>query len=544
MNHAINSPLTQAASRQAAQARVRAYAERVFRRCDGADEVIPADHRQDGADAPARFRTYPGQFRIALPGPAHLQQQFDAARAAAGEQPQLAQLSLLLYLMLAPLRRKVDLNWNFSEPNIGFLQQEFGRGTASGGGLYPTQVYLVAGAGGALPPGVYHYCVAEHALVALRLGRYEASLAAALGSDAVHPYYLVLAPDFWTNCHKYHNFGIHVCSQDTGALLAAVQMGCDTLGIAQRSTTIFDDAGVNAVIGVDGEHETAFAVAALGLPRQSATEAASGALGPVAQPWQKSRRVRIAPELSEVAQLSKLDARLLPQHLQDSHAGPWTPPAADGCVEARLRSALPSVLQARRSAWGSLYAEQPVSAAQLLELLGFVWRRAGPEHAPLREALPLGSLGLVVQVNRGGDLACGAYRYDPAAHALQALQGAALAHWQTTYAGHNYNIDEAGCALFVTGDLDAVMAQYGARGYRLLNACVGLVSQLCYVGASALRLDCGVVLGARAQHVKRSLALPAQQNVCLAVYLSQPQEPVHLFDYTLIPDVPHWKSLT
>lgn len=534
-----------------AQAEVRAFADVVFRRCDGEGDVVPADHVPDWDDAPARYRTYPGRPRIALPGPLDLQHRFDAIRTNrhVNGTPDLMQLSVLLYLTLAPLRRKVDITWNYDIPNIGFLSHEFGRGSASGGGLYPTQVYLVSAGTAALGAGVYHYGVADHSLVPLRHGSYQAFIDHALGGGQKHPYYLVLAPDFWMNCVKYHNFGVHVCSQDAGALLGTVQIACDALGIAQRSFTVFDDALLNLVTGADGFHETTFAVVGLGEQQPASEEpcdveavCAELAACPVPQPWQKSREVRISPMLDKIQRLTWLDAAALAPLLQASDEDCRQARTSDGVIEPVLREKLPSVLHARRSAWGSLHSDSPVTRAELLELLRFVWRRAGPEHNPLREAVPAGSLSLAMQVNHCRDLARGAYRYDPAADNLVRLDGEKLDRWQSTYAWYNYNIEESNCALFVTGDIDAVMARFGARGYRVLNACVGMMAQLCYVGATALSLDCGAVLGARAQQVKRCLALPENENVCIAFYLSRSQTPVHLFDYSLVPDVPNWKK--
>jgi SagB-type dehydrogenase family enzyme len=264
---------------------------------------------------------------------------------------------------------------------------------------------------------------------------------------------------------------------------------------------------------------------------------------PVPEPWQKSRRVRIPETLRELHQLTMLDGCALASLVEGRPADQWATPPETGMVERSLRCALPAVLRARRSAWGSLYSAQPIGRGQLMELLSFAWRRAGPEHAPLREALPEAGLGLVVQAIRAGDVPCGAYRFDPRENTLIPIECTPFERWQLSYSMTNYNIDEAGCILFVTGNLEAAMQHYGARGYRLLNMYVGMLAQLVYVGASALRLDCGVVLGVRAQHVKRSLRLPDDENVCLAAYISQPQQQVYQFSHSLMPDVPDWREM-
>jgi hypothetical protein len=101
----------------------------------------------------------------------------------------------------------------------------------------------------------------------------------------------------------------------------------------------------------------------------------------------------------------------------------------------------------------------------------------------------------------------------------------------------NYNIDEVACTLFLTGDLHSAVERYGARGYRILNAYVGMTAQLCYVGAAAAQMDCGAVLGVRAMTLKDALGLDAWENVFLAIYLSQAQKRYEMFSFNLVPGV-------
>jgi hypothetical protein len=188
-----------------------------------------------------------------------------------------------------------------------------------------------------------------------------------------------------------------------------------------------------------------------------------------------------------------------------------------------------------------MHGETAIRKDDLRELLRVVSRRTQPAAAFLREGLPDNCLELAMRIRGVEGYEPGIYRWSPDTDSIVPAPGGELGIWQSTYAMTNYNIDEAACILFVLGDLRKVVERYGARGYRILNAYVGIVAQSAYVAAAAMRLDCGAVLGVRAQHVKQTLMLESNWNVFLAVYLSQAQTPVELFTFHLVPDVPIWK---
>ena len=539
-----------------AEEQILAFAERIFRRADGLDEVVPASHRPNWQDRPARFRLYPQASRIPLPSPARLYRTYQELLNSCvnkEDAPSLAQLAVLLYMAIGPLRRKVDLTWNSDPASMQFTKQEYARGSASGGGLYPVQLYLVAGQQQQMGAGVYHYSAAQHGLVPVRYGDWTSKITQSIAGNSASAscsLYLLLSVDFWANCFKYHNFGYHVCSEDVGVMLATLSLGCEALGISQGSSLVFDDSLANSVIGANGESESVFAVVGLGQTR-AATEARGKEAGHeksgVQKPWQRSRHINIPRELVEVHRLTLLGSdrvktaqpanRTEPLVKENTPCGVTAQPFSG--LKDSVRNALPSVLLARRSAWCSMHGASKVKAAAIQELLQFVSDQIRSSN--VREPLPENSLQLAVQVNGVDGLRNGAYQWEPRTNSLQPIPSKPPEVWQSTYSMTNYNIDEAACILFVSGVLPKVVERYGARGYRILNAYVGMVAQLTYVGAAASKLDCGAVLGVRAQQVKQVLLLPPDQNVFLAIYLSEAQNKVELFNFQLLPDVPTWK---
>lgn len=99
-------------------------------------------------------------------------------------------------------------------------------------------------------------------------------------------------------------------------------------------------------------------------------------------------------------------------------------------------------------------------------------------------------------VNHVEGLAPGAYEYDPDSRGLRMVrEGRPGTFLQKNYFLSNYNLEQAGVVLVPTVRTTAVLDTVGDRGYRLVNATVGAVSQAVYTAASALELGCGVALG-------------------------------------------------
>jgi SagB-type dehydrogenase family enzyme len=515
------------------------YARRVYRRGDGRDEVVAPGFEPDWDDHPAMFAQYDEAGAIELAGANGLIDRYAGLRAAGardgaslkGASLNGAMLSTLLYLVAAPLRRKLELSWNNKQPPSGFTQQEYRRGSASGGGLYPTQIYVVSG-GDPLPCGIYRYVPGHHRLIPLRRGDHRPAMAAATAREATETSqcYLVLTSDLWQNCFKYNNFGYHVCTQDVGAMLAMIRLVLRAFGVDQQVCLRFADVAVNAVLGAPRDQEVALAVVGLG-PNEAVASGEPTVSASVARPRQRSQRPCIPATVLALHEAALLDARQVPI------AGILRPGMADAEGEPfdlAVIDRLPEVLLKRRSAWGSMRSAAPLPAAQLKALLGFMTRHGGAANAVADDPVPAGSVELLLQSLNVQELATGGYRWDPDEARCEAISQSSPRAWQSTYGMLNYNLDEAVCLVFVTGDLDKMIERHGERGYRVLNARIGMMAQLAYSAAAALSLDCGIVLGMRAQRVKQLLELPPSRDVMLAIYLGGSTATSESFDFNFL----------
>jgi SagB-type dehydrogenase family enzyme len=525
---------------------VLAFAYKVFRRADGLNDVVPPGFVPNWSDKPANFRTYAAAPHVLLAGVGELGALYESYRLQAAEQGgnelSLHLLAVTFYLTAAPLSRKMDISWNAEIPPIAYTAAQYRRGSASGGGLYPTQIYLASARREGLPSGVFHYSAGKHALVPIRLGNGWKAVAEAVRCEVSYVSYLILSSDFWQNCFKYHNFGYHVCTQDAGVMMATLFLVLDALGIEHHAFLSFDDDMINRTIGADASHEGALIVIGLGrgspyrAQTSSRTEHGVNAL-PTPLPRQRSRMVSIPAEFLHMHALTsepstKTIGAASPAEYPMGHMARDRSAFEDG-----LKRCLPEALASRKSAWGSMRGAKPLDRGTLLTLLTFSEARLRDGHARVRQGLSVDGISLYIQVNDVQGIPEGAYRWDSATQDLVVLGVSTPLVWQSIYSMTNYNVHEASCVIFLAGNLAFAIAEHGSRGYRIINAAMGMLAQSIYVAAPALGMDCGVVLGVRAQQAKQLFRIDADQEIFLAAFIAGRQSASYLFDFSLTQDV-------
>lgn len=513
--------------RAAVQA-VREYAEAVFRRAR--EPMEPLNFETNWDDQPSRHKSYPGSSRIPLavdpPELATLRELFTGPgpTSAPASAPgwTLDRLAALLRLSYGVLDRRLAANWNQDlAKRVLFPHAVWGRGTASGGGMYPVEIYLVAGASGPLLPGVYHYATGHHALERLLTGDVTATVRSALGPDdpAGTDHYLLASIKFWKNSFKYNSFCYHVVTQDLGALLGSWDLLGRALGGPLRRTLSFDPGPLDDLLGLDGDAESVLAVVPL------PWAAGDGAAGPAAQaggrpvrsaarvtraPFERSRTVLTFPQVTRVHRAAKGPARrpsaaalrsIVPGELRSVLPGappgepvPLPPPDLD-----RLDRPLSTVLRQRQSSFGRFRRPPELTVDQVGTTLAFA---ASARRYPADVKLPDGTPALTrlwLFANHVDGLAAGTYAYLPEEHGLLPARPAPpegmTAFLQRQYFLTNYTMGQIGAVLAISGRLDAILDAYGPAGYRVLNAEVGTVAQYAYCASAAQGLGCGAVLG-------------------------------------------------
>ncbi|HEY0168648.1 MAG TPA: SagB family peptide dehydrogenase [Jatrophihabitans sp.] len=532
---------------------VQDYVETVFRR--GREPMEPVDFQPNFADQPSRHKTYLGGVaRFPLPEGAgvRLRPTADVLFAPPPEedgQPwTMESLATLLRLSYGQLDRRLRVSWNQdTDARVLYPESLWGRGTASGGGMYPLEIYWVAGPGAPMTPGVYHYSTAHHGFERLLVGDLTEDVRAACDDQlgtGVGPAdgFLLVSTRFWKNSFKYNSFCYHVVTQDCGAILGSFEVIARGLGRRLGRVLWFDDERLNDLLGLDTMAESVLAVVPLPFaPRQDeprAPEAGRGGL--IDRP--SFERSQVTIEFEQVTQVHRAvlaDRRPRPDRAAATGLRPVRP---TGLAELALPDPragdlgtdLDQALRTRHTSFGSFTGSHPMTLQELSTVLaGASSARNYPS-----DVAPTGTgfTGLYVLANRVTGLATGSYRYDPDSHCLQVVQERPVSDFlQRNYYLSNYNLDQVGAVLAISARWVSTVEAYGNRGYRVLNAEVGAVAQTAYVAASAAGVGCGAVLGFDNLSIDEAVGLDrSDERTFLFVLLGHERADSAHFDYRLI----------
>jgi len=152
------------------------------------------------------------------------------------------------------------------------LRAHVGRAIASGGGLYPAEVYVYPRAAEIGYSGIYHYNAACHELVDLGRSNPDAILCRALNlkePSSLGEMVAIITVYFWKSYFKYGDFSYRLSAVDAGVAVGRTHR----VGEAEFGHAIphfdFDDVALNELLGVDGREESVYAVLRLGRATRS-----------------------------------------------------------------------------------------------------------------------------------------------------------------------------------------------------------------------------------------------------------------------------------
>ena len=498
------------------------YAEAIFRR--STEPMEPFGFEPNWADQPSRYKIYREVERIALPQPAltGLATMAEIMERARTPQPQPAALtyeslaSILLYAHAA-LDRRLDVHWNMNHKDrVSYAHATFGRGTASGGGMYPTEIFLACGGCGPLLPGLYHYDNGHHALARLLNGDVTPRIRTALPQ---HPaimhtdQFLLISLNFWKNSFKYNSFSYHVVTQDLGALLCSLRLLANGFGSDLTFFFWYADEELNQLLGLETLSESVFAVIPLPSDTLSASEKPTGvdqyveteqSLPHIDKPaFQRSREILHFPTIERVHQSALLEKHETRPGTREAYNAGCDEFAAPGEKlllpppdTALLGDDLLSVFRRRRSSFGRFSRHTALRSEQFATLLHFA-AVACNYTSDLKDAD--GSphfTRLMTFVHNVKGIEAGAYAYDWKRHCLLTVARQDFSSFlQENYFLQNYNLAEIAALLVIVGKPESMLEVYGNRGYRVLQAEVGMVAQSVYLASTALSFNCGAALG-------------------------------------------------
>jgi SagB-type dehydrogenase family enzyme len=355
------------------------------------------------------------------------------------------------------------------------------RAAASTGALYQTEVYVVAREVEGLAPGVYHFCPGDFTLRRLRGEDAGGTLAAAaadasLGRRAAT---LVLTGIIWRNSWKYRARTYRHLFWDAGTLLANALAAASALGLEPRLLTGFVDDMIHRLLGVDGTSEVALALLALGPETSPAPEdGPPAAIDHATLPL--SHHTVAEPLVTEAHAASALAT---PDDVIRWRRGRAPAPSAAQAAlvalptpELREGRALGETIQRRGST--RHFAHAPIA---LDDLAAALWAASRPVPADV----PGGLTDIYMSAHAVTGLPPGTYRYRRESHALELLEAGEFRQEAAFLSLEQPLGGDAAVTFFFLSPLDAVLAEFGERGYRLVNLEAGLAGGRAYLAAYA-----------------------------------------------------------
>jgi len=367
------------------------------------------------------------------------------------------------------------------------------RAAACTGKLYHVDLYLVAGDCGPDGPGVYHFDPESDSFDVLRQGDYRGLLANAAGDyPAVTeaPVTVVATSQWWRNAWKYRERTYRHAFWDSGTILANLLAVTHAAGHRAEVVTGFADDPVLDLLDLDADDEAPLELVPVGsgdpVPDDAVTDAAAvESIDPAEEPL--SADPVDYPLVPEAWRQSRLDDGAaaaawrdgVTAESADTSIGATPPAKASGewidldPVDRETASARPVGATIERRGSCREYSHDPISARKFATVLD---RALG--GVPV-DAFVDGDLrGLVdcyclVHAVEGID--AGVYEYHPGACALERVRDTDRDRAGELALGQSV-VGDAAVNVYLVADVDAVVSDFGDRGYRLaqLEAGIGL----------------------------------------------------------------------
>lgn len=488
------------------------------------DPVAPPGFVPDWADRPAPHTYYPRTERLPLP----LHTAGATTRRGGYDVPLLGSF---LQLSAGVLSRRWEIDRSPDRARTESVTgARWGRGTPSGGGAYPLELYLAAGPSAPVPAGIHHYASGLHALERVAAADPVPRIRAALRTPCGDPDggFLLCVLRFWKSAYKYNNFAYHLMLHDLGAFLGTWDLLCREHGTEARPRLHFDDASLSRLVGLEPADAGVLAVLPLPWAEHGADAPQHGSVAPShdpgparpvrVAPYGRSRRTREFPMVTAVHRATSTT--------EDGDRSSLTePPEAAAAKELPLpaltdnpRTAPVADALARRvSANGRFNGVRPVELSALGELLAAATQ--GPPYV-LHDGTRIR-----LAAHRVTGLAPGVYDYLPGRRALAPVPVDPPTLDERVYALSNYSVGQAAVTLVPHWHPERTVTRAGPRAYRYAAFAAGASAQRIQVAATRAGLASGIVLGFQGPVLEAALGLDADgRHALLCVFLGHRQE--------------------
>lgn len=487
--------------------------------------IAPPGFAPDWADRPDPHTYYPQTERQPLP-------LHDPQVTAGDGRFDLPLLGSFLHLSAGVLSRRWQIDWS---PDIAgattLTGARWGRGTPSGGGAYPLELYMAAGPSAPMSSGIHHYASGLHALERVAAGNPVPEIAGALrpgrpeGTDA----YLLCALRFWKSAYKYNNFAYHLMLHDLGAFLGSWGALGQQYGVVGDPCLAFDDRALARMLGLDPHEGGVLAVLPLSWadrPPGSPLRCDDHRARPVrSAPRERSRETREFPLVSAVHEATSGNLSLgtgqLDESLPDPPADAVPLDTSDSADSAAGLVPVADALARRASANGRFNGGRPMRSSDLGEALRAASHGLGGTRGGVR---------LRLAARRVAGLEAGVYDYHPERHALVPVADT-TALGDRVYTLPNYSVGQAAVTVVSHWQPERAVARAGPRAYRYAAVAAGAAAQRLQLAATRGGLASGIVLGFQGPVLEDAIGLTAEgRHGLLCVFMGHHQEGIARLD--------------
>ena len=372
------------------------------------------------------------------------------------------------------------------------------RAAACTGKLYHVDLYAVTGDCGDFSPGVYHFDPDSGEFDVLREGDYRGVLAAASGDRpgvADAPVTFVATSEWWRNAWKYRDRTYRHAFWDSGTLLANLLAVAHGGGHRAAVVAGFADDPVVELLGLDPDEEAPLELVPVGSGSPVPDAAETPDVDPIdpderplsenpvdypliADAWRQSRlesgdaaeswRANFAVEAADAS---------LGERADDAERTDLDP------VDADTASARPVGATIERRGSCREYSHEPISARKFATVMDRATRGV-PADAFAGDLRGLVDCYCLVHAVSG--IEPGVYEYHPGTDELERVRDT-----DRETAGHlalgQDVVGDAAVNVYLVADVDAVVSEFGNRGYRLAQLEAGIVLGRLYLATYAHR---------------------------------------------------------
>lgn len=441
-------------------------------------------HSLDWANRPLTIKAYKNRKTQPLPMPAPCQAAF--FDVSLNWPPRFGRMAQVMP-NAAILSQVLNMSAGVTSPRWEDGEMLGLRAPASAGGLYPSELYVIASEVNGVENGLYHFspqgvngAPAEeggavragwHFLWKENLAGWAAS---ALGGRAGRLSFFI-SSILWRSLWKYSSRAYRYCLLDAGHLLANLELALAGFGLLPRTNINFADNSASVLLGLADQDEVPLvAVRAGGMPEDFGADDID--LPPLdLQAAPLSQRIGRDFGVLGFHQASKLNA----PRPEPVWQGPTLKPGGEHLPLPKPKKGGPRLdetMYKRRSQRG--FSGKPLSAQAISQIMSAML----PAQSPIMATLVLGA---------GNEVAGGTHLYLPVRNQL--MPRSAGQDWRMVVAeaclGQSF-IGKASAQIILWADLHGLEQKLGARAYRQAMLAAGRAGQRCYLACQALRLNC------------------------------------------------------